>query len=61
MSLYVFLVDDFKGQATRLESQADLLWAPPKTLKNYQFPPTNAPILDWINQTFLVTTSATSS
>ena len=61
LSLYVFLVDDFKGQATRLESQADLLWAPPQTLKNYQFPPTNVPILDWINQTFLVTTSATSS
>lgn len=53
LSLYVFWVHDFTGQAIRLESQANLLWAPPKTLQKYQFPPTNSHILTWINQKFL--------
>lgn len=53
LSLYVFLVHGFQGQATRLESQADLLWVPPQALQNYQFPPTNSHIVTWIQQKFL--------
>lgn len=52
LSLYVFLVHEFQGHATRLESQADLLWAEPTTLQNYSFPPTNAPIINWITHEF---------
>lgn len=52
LSLYVFLVHEFSGQATRLESQADLRWVSPQDLLEYQFPPTNAAILNWIQQQF---------
>ena len=38
LSLYVFLVHEFQGHATRLESQADLIWAVPTNLKHYSFP-----------------------
>ena len=48
LSLYVFLIHKFSGQATRLESQADLQWVEPHSLPAYSFPTTNAPILAWI-------------
>lgn len=48
LSLYVFLIHEFLGKATRLEAQADLQWVSPHRLQEYEFPPTNAPILDWI-------------
>ncbi len=50
LSLYVFLVHEFQGEATKLESQADLLWVERQALFNYQFPPTNSPILTWITE-----------
>jgi len=53
LSLYVFLVHGFKGQATRLETQTDLLWVLPQTLQHYEFPPTNLHIVSWIQQKFL--------
>lgn len=50
LSLDVFLVHEFHGQAIKLESQADLLWVIPQTLEQYKFPLTNAPILAWIKK-----------
>jgi len=50
LSLDVFLVREFSGQAIKLESQTDLLWVAPQTLDQYKFPPTNAPILAWIKK-----------
>ena len=51
--LYVFLVHEFTGQATCLESQTNLLWVPPQALKNYEFPQPNLHILAWIKQYFI--------
>lgn len=48
LTLYVFLIHEFKGQAIRQEAQADLRWVDPKTLADYEFPPTNSAILNWI-------------
>jgi 8-oxo-dGTP diphosphatase len=53
LTLYVFLVQKFQGQAVRLENQADLRWVSPESLSDYQFPPTNAAILAWITQKFI--------
>jgi len=50
LSLHVFLVHEFRGQAVKLESQTDLLWVAPQALDQYKFPPTNAPILAWIKK-----------
>ncbi len=55
LSLHVFLVHEYLGQAIKVESQSDLIWAAPQTLDQYEFPPTNSPILAWIkrNREFL--------
>lgn len=52
LTLYVFLVHQYQGQATKLEAQADLRWVEPNALAEYQFPPTNSDILKWITQKF---------
>ncbi len=52
LSLYVFWVHQFNGQAKCLESQADMRWVPAHELHHYQFPPTNSQIVTWINQKF---------
>lgn len=49
LSLYVFLIQKFQGQAFKMEGQADLRWVPAQTLSQYEFPPTNSHILNWIN------------
>jgi 8-oxo-dGTP diphosphatase len=49
-TLYVFLVTQFRGQATIRETQQDLRWVEPQSIKDYDFPPANHPILDWITE-----------
>ena len=48
LHLYVFLVHQFHGQAEKREGQTDLRWVDSETLSQYEFPPTNTPILIWI-------------
>ncbi|PJD91499.1 MAG: 8-oxo-dGTP diphosphatase MutT [Legionella sp.] len=52
LSLFVFLIHQFHGEAKRLESQADLMWVKPHELRQFQFPATNQSILTWIDEHF---------
>ena len=52
-TLFVFLVTQFHGHASKRETQQDLRWINPLSVKDYEFPPTNHPILDWISGNIL--------
>lgn len=47
-TLFVFLIKQFQGQASIRETQQDLRWVKPQSIQDYEFPPTNRPILHWI-------------
>ncbi len=52
LSLFVFIIHQFQGEAMKLESQQDLLWVNIKELRQFQFPATNHKILSWIEDHF---------
>lgn len=52
LSLFVFIIHQFQGEAIKLESQQDLLWVNIQELRQFQFPATNQKILNWIEDHF---------
>lgn len=52
-SLYVFLVTQYTGQASRRETQQDLRWITPQELNQFEFPSANHKIITWLQDSFI--------
>ncbi len=50
ISLLVYHVHSYQGEAACLEEQLDMCWVEIENLKNYQFPPANVEIIKLIQQ-----------
>lgn len=51
ISLLIYSVDEYKGEASCCEGQMDLQWVPLEEFKNYDFPEANFKIVELIKAT----------